>query len=102
MPFALLPKQSLSLDFRVVGLMAALCARFPGAEKIFMVDHHAYRLKFAKETYGVIPINFGVDDDPAETILRATHNHGVDACIDAVGFEAKGSALETTLTNLKI
>lgn len=85
-----------------VGLMAALSARFLGAEKIFMIDHHAYRLRFAAETYGVIPINFDEDEDPAETILNATQNHGVDACIDAVGFEAKGSALETALTNLKL
>ena len=85
-----------------VGLMTALSARFLGAEKIFMVDHHAYRLKFAQDTYGVIPINFDEDDDPAETILKATQNHGVDACIDAVGFEAKGSALETTLATLKL
>lgn len=85
-----------------VGLMAALCARFVGAEKIFMVDHHAYRLKYAQDTYGVIPINFDEVDDPADLILKSTQGHGVDATIDAVGFEAKGSALETTLTNLKL
>ena len=85
-----------------VGLMAALSARFLGAEKIFMVDHHDYRLQFAQETYGVIPINFDRDEDPAEIILKATQDHGVDACIDAVGFEAKGSGLETTLATLKL
>jgi threonine dehydrogenase-like Zn-dependent dehydrogenase len=85
-----------------VGLMAALSARFLGAETIFMVDHHPYRLAFAKQTYGVIPINFDKDEDPADSILKATHNHGVDACIDAVGFEAKGSAVETTLAALKL
>jgi threonine dehydrogenase-like Zn-dependent dehydrogenase len=85
-----------------VGLMSALSARFLGAEKIFMVDHHDYRLQFAQETYGVIPINFDKDEDPAETILKATNNHGVDACIDAVGFEAKGSALETAMTTLRL
>ena len=85
-----------------VGLMAAACARLLGAEKIFMVDHHPYRLHFAQATYGVIPINFDKDEDPAELILEATQGHGVDATIDAVGFEAKGSALETTLTNLKM
>jgi threonine dehydrogenase-like Zn-dependent dehydrogenase len=83
-------------------LMSALSARFMGADKIFMVDHHEYRLKFAQETYGVIPINFDQDEDPAEVILKATRDHGVDATIDAVGFEAKGSAIETTLTNLKM
>jgi threonine dehydrogenase-like Zn-dependent dehydrogenase len=85
-----------------VGLMSALSARFLGAEKIFMVDHHDYRLRFAKEIYGVIPINFDKEEDPAEIILKATADHGVDATIDAVGFEAKGSALETTLTTLKM
>jgi threonine dehydrogenase-like Zn-dependent dehydrogenase len=85
-----------------VGLMSALAARFLGAEKIFMVDHHDYRLRFAQETYGVIPINFDKDEDPAEIILKATQDHGVDATIDAIGFEAKGSAVETTLTTLKM
>jgi len=85
-----------------VGLMSALSARFLGAEKIFMVDHHDYRLRFAQETYGVIPINFDKQEDPAEVILKATADHGVDATIDAVGFEAKGSAVETTLTTLKM
>jgi threonine dehydrogenase-like Zn-dependent dehydrogenase len=85
-----------------VGLMSALSARFLGAEQIFMVDHNEYRLRFAQATYGVTPINFDKDEDPAETILAATRGHGVDATIDAVGFEAKGSALETALTAIKL
>jgi threonine dehydrogenase-like Zn-dependent dehydrogenase len=85
-----------------VGLMAAACARLLGAEQIFMVDHHPYRLAFAQETYGVIPINFDETEDPAEFIIEHTDLRGVDASIDAVGFEAKGSALETVLTDLKL
>lgn len=85
-----------------VGLMCALSARFLGAEQIFMVDDNASRLAFAQQTYGVIPINFDKEDDPAEVILNATRGHGVDASIDAVGFEAKGSALETALTNMRL
>jgi threonine dehydrogenase-like Zn-dependent dehydrogenase len=85
-----------------VGLMSALSARFLGAEQIFMIDHHQYRLDFAAQTYGIIPINFDQDEDAAETILNATNGHGVDATIDAVGFESKGSALETALTALKL
>lgn len=85
-----------------VGLMSALSARFLGAETIFMIDHHDYRLQYAQETYGVIPINFDKEEDPAEIILKATQDHGVDATIDAVGFEAKGSALETALTAVKL
>jgi threonine dehydrogenase-like Zn-dependent dehydrogenase len=85
-----------------VGLMAALSARFLGAEQVFLIDHNDYRLRFGQETYGAIPINFDKDDDPADTILKATDGHGVDATIDAVGFEAKGSALETALTAIKM
>jgi threonine dehydrogenase-like Zn-dependent dehydrogenase len=85
-----------------VGLMAALSAKFLGAEKIFMIDHNAYRLRFAQDIYGVIPINFDDDEDPADTILKGTDFHGVDATIDAVGFEAKGSAVETVLTTIKL
>lgn len=86
-----------------VGLLSAACARYLGAEKIFMIDHHDYRLNFAHQCYGVIPINFDKNDDPAAWIIENTDNHrGVDAVIDAVGFEAKGSLTETVLSNLKI
>jgi threonine dehydrogenase-like Zn-dependent dehydrogenase len=85
-----------------VGYMAAACARMLGAETIYMVDHNPYRLEFARGTYGVLPINFDYDDDPAAVIIEATHGRGVDASIDAVGFEAKGSTTETVLTTLKL
>lgn len=86
-----------------VGLMSAASARFLGADKIFMVDHHPYRLKFARSQYGVIPINFDEVDDVAEAIIEQTNGfRGVDAAIDAIGFEAKGSTVETVLTTLKI
>ena len=68
-----------------------------------MVDHHPYRLAFAQERYDVIPINFDENDDPAAFIIENTVNHrGVDAVVDAVGFEAKGSLTETVMTNLKL
>jgi threonine dehydrogenase-like Zn-dependent dehydrogenase len=86
-----------------VGLLAAACAKMLGATQIFMVDHHPYRLAYAQQAYGVIPINFDEDDDPADTIIRQTKgSRGVDGVVDAVGFEAKGSATETLLTNLKL
>ena len=86
-----------------VGLLSAACARMLGVERIFMVDHHAYRLAYAQRTYGVIPINFDEDDDPADTIISQTPgNRGVDGVIDAVGFEAKGSTTETVLATLKL
>lgn len=86
-----------------VGLLCAAVARMLGAERIFMVDHHAYRLAYAQQIYGVIPINFDDDDDPADTIIRQTSgNRGVDGVVDAVGFEAKGSTTETILATLKL
>lgn len=86
-----------------VGLLSAACAKMLGAERIFMIDHHAYRLSYAQHTYGVIPINFDEDDDPADTIIRQTPGmRGVDGVVDAVGFEAKGSTTETLLTALKL
>lgn len=85
-----------------VGLMSAACARMLGAEQIFMVDELQYRLDFAREAYGIIPINMKEVDDPAELIMQQTNGRGVDATVDAVGFEAKGSTTETVLTNLKL
>jgi threonine dehydrogenase-like Zn-dependent dehydrogenase len=84
-----------------VGLMAAACARLLGAETIYMIDRVDYRLKFAAQTYNIIPINFDHDDDFPSTILQATGGHGVDASIDAVGFEARGSVLDTAMTTIK-
>lgn len=85
-----------------VGCMAAECARMMGVERIFMIDHHAYRLEFCARAYGAETFNFDECDDPAAEIIAATNSRGVDASIDAVGFEAKGSTIETVLTNLKL
>lgn len=86
-----------------VGLLSIACARMLGAEQIFIIDHHQYRLDFAQQTYGAIPLNFDEIDDPAEALIEQTAGHrGVDAVIDAVGFEAKGSTTETILTTLKL
>lgn len=84
-----------------VGQMAAASARMLGVEKIFMVDHHDFRLEFARQTYGVIPVNFD-EVDAAEYIIENTDYRGVDGVIDAVGFEAKGSTIETVMTNIKL
>jgi threonine dehydrogenase-like Zn-dependent dehydrogenase len=84
-----------------VGLMTAACARMLGAERIFMVDSEQYRLDFAVTAFDVIPVDFSAVD-PSEFILDQTAGRGVDASIDAVGFEAKGSTTETVLNTLKL
>ena len=85
-----------------VGMMSAASARFLGAEQIIMVDDSEYRLAFAREAWGVETINMTEQDDPAEEIISRSGGRGVDCTIDAVGFEAKGSAVETALTTLKL
>lgn len=84
-----------------VGCMAAACALMFGAERIFVVDHHPERLAFARSAYGAETIDFD-EEDAAERIVAATDHRGVDASIDAVGFEAKGSRLETLMTSMKL
>ena len=84
-----------------VGLMALASARLLGAEVLFIVDHHAYRLAYAAQTYSAVPVNFD-EVDAAEVIVNSTERRGVDAVIDAVGFEAKGSTTETILATLKL
>ena len=85
-----------------VSLMSMACARLRGAERIFAIDHHPYRLDYAANTNGAIPINFDEVEDPAALIIEQTGFRGVDAVIDAVGFEAKGSTAETVLATLKL
>lgn len=85
-----------------VGLMALACARMLGVERLYVVDRDPERLDFAARIYGAAPVNAAQIDDPAEYLIEATDYRGVDASIDAVGYEAKGSALERTLTALHV
>ena len=91
----------IGVRFASVGEVAA-DPRLSGAELTDAERARHDRLRFAADTYGVTPINFDREDDPADVILTATSGHGVDATIDAVGFEAKGSAIETALTAVKL
>lgn len=73
-----------------VGLMVAASARMLGADRIFMIDHHQYRLDFAAATYGVDPINFDQIDDPASVIIDKTDFRGVDASKRLAGRRGEG------------
>ncbi|GAP38745.1 zinc-dependent alcohol dehydrogenase [Piscinibacter sakaiensis] len=85
-----------------VGMMAAACARWLGAQRLFMIDEDPRRLAHARETCGATTLDFASVDDPADLIIGETDGRGVDASIDAVGFEAKGSAIESALTRLRL
>lgn len=78
-----------------VGLMAARSAWFFGAARIIVIDRIEYRLEFARKFAYAEAYNFESMRDPVLFLKKATDNFGADVCIDAVGCEAAGSALQT-------
>src|SRR5918997_1476842 len=80
-----------------VGLMAAKSAWLFGAARVIVIDHVDYRLEFARDYAPCEAYNFGSLEDPVVFIKRTTDALGADVCIDAVGAEAAGSALQTIL-----
>jgi len=78
-----------------VGIMAARCAWLFGAGRVIIIDHLDYRLEFAKQYSYCEAYNFKEMDDPVLFLKKATDWYGADVCIDAVGCEASGDALQT-------
>ena len=78
-----------------VGIFAAKCAWLFGAGRVIVVDHVEYRLEFVKNYAQCEVINFKEVDDMAVHIKKMTDWLGADVCIDAVGCEASGSAMQT-------
>jgi threonine dehydrogenase-like Zn-dependent dehydrogenase len=56
-----------------------------------------YRLEFARDYAPCEAYDFRSLEDPVVFIKRTTESLGADVCIDAVGAEAAGSALQTVL-----
>lgn len=77
-----------------VGLFAARCAWFFGAGRVLIVDEYDYRLEFAKKFAQCETLNFRDVRDPVWYLKKETDWLGWDAAIDAVGCEARGSALQ--------
>lgn len=69
-----------------VGLMAAHSAFLRGASQVFVVDKEADRLALATQ-YGATAVDFS-QVDPTEVIMDGTDGFGVDAGVEAVGFQA--------------
>ena len=78
-----------------VGIMAAKCAWLFGAGRVIVIDHLEYRLDFVREYAQCEAYNFRSMDDPVLFLKKATDWFGADVCIDAVGSDASGSALQT-------
>ncbi|CAG2139314.1 zinc-dependent alcohol dehydrogenase [Cupriavidus plantarum] len=77
-----------------VGIFAAKSAWLLGAGRVIVVDHVDYRLDFVRKFAQCEVVNFRYVRDMAVHIKRMTDWVGADVCIDAVGCEAAGSAVQ--------
>jgi threonine dehydrogenase-like Zn-dependent dehydrogenase len=84
-----------------IGLFAAKSAWLMGAGRVIVVDHLEYRLEFARQFAQCEIVNFKEVDDMAIHIKKMTDWLGADVCIDAVGAEAVGNAMQT-LSGVKL
>jgi threonine dehydrogenase-like Zn-dependent dehydrogenase len=76
-----------------VGLLAVQCAWMLGAGRVIALDHIPERLQMARE-HGKAEVLDYHDADVVETLKSLTGGRGPDACIDAVGMEAHGMAVD--------
>ncbi len=76
-----------------VGLFAAKSAWFMGAGRVLVVDEYEYRLEFARKFAHCETLNFRDVRDPVWYLKKESDWLGWDAAIDAVGCEARGSAM---------
>ncbi|HEX6363763.1 MAG TPA: zinc-dependent alcohol dehydrogenase [Albitalea sp.] len=84
-----------------IGIFAARCAWLMGAGRVIVVDHVDYRLDFVARYAPCEVVDFRHVNDMAMHIKAMTDGLGADVCIDAVGCEAAGSALQH-LTGVKL
>jgi threonine dehydrogenase-like Zn-dependent dehydrogenase len=65
-----------------------------GAGRVIVVDHVEYRLEFVRKFANCEVIDFKAVGDMAIHIKRMTDWLGADVCIDCVGCEAAGNAMQ--------
>jgi threonine dehydrogenase-like Zn-dependent dehydrogenase len=83
-----------------VGQFTIQSAYLLGAERVIAIDHIPERLRMAQEIGKAEPLNYeGVD--VVETLKEMTGGRGPDVCIDAVGLEAHGPALDVYYDRIK-
>jgi threonine dehydrogenase-like Zn-dependent dehydrogenase len=78
-----------------VGIMAAKSAWLFGAGRVIVIDHLEYRLDFVRQYAQCEVYNFRSMKDPVVFLKKTTDWFGADVCIDAVGCEAAGNAIQT-------
>ena len=78
-----------------VGIMAAKCAWLFGAGRVIVIDHVEYRLEFVRNYAQCEAYNFRSLEDPVLFIKKTTDWMGADVCIDAVGADASGNAMQS-------
>ena len=83
-----------------VGQFAIRSAFLLGAAKVIAIDNVPERLRMAEEA-GAYVLNDD-DGDIQERLKLLTGGRGPDACIDAVGMEAHGSAYDSVKQALKL
>jgi threonine dehydrogenase-like Zn-dependent dehydrogenase len=82
-----------------VGLFAIQSAFLMGAERVIAIDHYPHRLELAK-SLGAEIIDFE-NVKVREALVEMTGGIGPDACIDAVGLESHGLAIDNVLDHAK-
>jgi threonine dehydrogenase-like Zn-dependent dehydrogenase len=82
-----------------VGLFAIQSAFLMGAERVIAIDHYPHRLELAKSR-GAEIIDFE-HVKVREALVEMTGGIGPDACIDAVGLESHGLAIDNMLDHAK-
>jgi threonine dehydrogenase-like Zn-dependent dehydrogenase len=78
-----------------IGIMAAKCSWLFGAGRVIVIDHIDYRLEFVRNYANCEAYNFKSLEDPVLFLKKTTDWFGADVCIDAVGCEAAGDAMQT-------
>jgi threonine dehydrogenase-like Zn-dependent dehydrogenase len=78
-----------------VGIMAAKCAWLFGAGRVIVIDHIEYRLDFVRQYAQCEAYNFRSIGDVVVFLKKTTDWLGADVCIDAVGGDAAGNAMQT-------
>ncbi|MBJ6119226.1 glutathione-dependent formaldehyde dehydrogenase [Pontibacter sp. BT310] len=78
-----------------IGIMAAKCSWLFGAGRVIVIDKEEYRLEFVRNYAQCEAYNFEEIGDMAVFAKKTTDSLGADVCIDAVGAEAAGNAMQT-------